>query len=183
MFADDTALTRLTSNSFNDDHPRWSPDGTKILFQSDHDNLETRNGLNYQIYVMNANGTNQVILSNSVAADNQPSFPNGTKIVFASDRDHAGPSDIYVMNANGSNLVRLTVASAPFRNEQPAWSRDATRLAFVSTCDSVIETWQETGDEGEILFKSSLRSNKEIYAMITDGWRDVCNSLSIVGSR
>ncbi|HWN11913.1 MAG TPA: PKD domain-containing protein [Pyrinomonadaceae bacterium] len=212
MFADGTALTRLTSNLFNDDHPRWSPDGTKILFQSDRDNPGTgssdiylmnpdgtgvtrltndpaddstaewspdgakivfqsfRNGVHYQIYVMNANGSNQVNLSNSNAADYQPSWsPNGTKIAFASERDHVGRADVYVMNANGSNLLRLTVASAPFRNEQPAWSRDATRLAFVSNRDSVIESWQETGDEGEILFKSSLRSNKEVYAMSSDG--------------
>ncbi|HZE63172.1 MAG TPA: hypothetical protein VE056_04800, partial [Pyrinomonadaceae bacterium] len=37
MNTDGSGLVRLTNNSYNDDHPRWSPNGTKILFQSDRD--------------------------------------------------------------------------------------------------------------------------------------------------
>jgi len=41
MNADGSSLSRLTSNRFNDDHPRWSPDGARILFQSDRGNRES----------------------------------------------------------------------------------------------------------------------------------------------
>lgn len=34
---------------------------------------------------------------------------------------------------NGSNQTRLTFTSAPFKDEQPAWSPDGARIAFVST--------------------------------------------------
>ena len=44
------AVTRLTNNSTNDERPTWSPDGSKLAFESD------RNG-NFAIYTMNANGT------------------------------------------------------------------------------------------------------------------------------
>jgi len=215
MNADGSSLTRLTNNEFNDDHPRWSPDGTKVLFQSDRDNPETgnadiyvmnangtsqtrltydaaddsaavwspdgakivfqslRNGQYYQVYVTNADGTNQVNTSNSFAADYQPSWsPNGAKIAFASERDsptNFSLSSIYAMNADGTNQTRLTTSSEPFRDEQPAWSRDATKIAFVSTRDSVIETWQETDDEGGILNRSRVRTNKEVYKMNADG--------------
>lgn len=43
MNPDGGSLARLTINDFNDEHPRWSPDGTKIPFQSDRDNPETGN--------------------------------------------------------------------------------------------------------------------------------------------
>ena len=68
-----------------------------------------RNGVNYQVYVMNADGTGQVNVSNSTANDIQPSWsPDGTKIALASDRDQAGFSSIYVISANGTNQTRLT---------------------------------------------------------------------------
>lgn len=215
MHADGSSLARLTINDFNDDHPRWSPDGAKILFHSDRDNPETgnadvyamntdgsgqirltfdiaddssavwspdgskitfqslRNGQYYQIYVMNADGTNQVNISGGIAADYQPSWsPDGSKIAFASERDsptNLSLSYIYVMTATGLNQTRLTFTSEPFRDEQPAWSRDATKIAFVSTRDSVLVTWQETDDEGGVLNRSRVDTNKEVYMMNADG--------------
>jgi Tol biopolymer transport system component len=57
---------------------------------------------------MNANGTNQLRLTNQLADDLSPSFsPDGTKITFVSSRD-AGNFEIYVMDSDGSNQVRLT---------------------------------------------------------------------------
>ena len=74
---------------------------TKIAFVS------TRDG-NHEIYVMNADGTNLINLTNHpTAADQHPSWsPDGRKIAFHSYRD--GNSEIYVMNADGANPIRLT---------------------------------------------------------------------------
>lgn len=212
MNTDGSGQMRLTYNSSNDDNPRWSPNGAKILFQSDRDNPATgypdiyvmnadgsgqtrltsdanddsapvwspngakvafqsaRNGVNYQIYVMNADGSGQVNISNSTANDAQPSWsPDGTKIAFASDRDQAGFSSIYVMNANGSSQTRLTFSGSGFRDEQPAWSPNGMKLAFTSTRDSTVVTWQETDDDGAILVRTKVISNKEIYLMNAGG--------------
>ncbi|MDQ1638475.1 MAG: hypothetical protein QOF62_1814 [Pyrinomonadaceae bacterium] len=223
MNTDGSGLARLTINSSNDDHPRWSPNGTKILFQSDRDSTppdpenpgptkqdiyvmnadgsgqtrlttdsaddcnaewspdgskivfqSLRNGSYYQVYLMNPDGTGQANLSNSSAADLQPSWsPNGSKIAFASERDHAGVPAVYVMNSNGSNQTRLTFTGEPFKDAQPIWSRDALKIAFVSTRDSVIETWQETDDDGNYMQKSAIDTNKEIYLMNADGSNQV----------
>jgi len=168
MNADGSGQTRLTTGAADDCNAEWSPDGTKIIFQS------LRNGAYYQVYSMNADGSSQLNVSNGVTADNQPSWsPNGSQIAFASERDHAGAPGVYVMNANGSNQTRLTFTSAPFRDEQPVWSRDGMKVAFVSTRDSVVETWQETDDDGGLIQKSAIHTNKEIYLMNADGSNQV----------
>lgn len=162
MNAVGTGLARLTTEPNDDSSAAWSPDGNRIVFQS------LRNGTFYQIYSMNADGTNQHNLSNSTGNDLQPSWsPDGSKIAFASER--GGSASIYVMSADGSQQTRLTWGDAPFRDEQPVWSPDGTKLAFTSTRDSVVESWQETDEEGGVIQRSAVRTNREVYVMNADG--------------
>lgn len=59
----------LTNNAAVDGHPRWSPDGTKIAFHT------TRAGTFYQIYLMNADGSNPALLISQDGADTiQPAW-------------------------------------------------------------------------------------------------------------
>ncbi len=95
----------------NGEAPAWSPDGTKIAFQSNRDG-------NYEIYVMNADGSNPTRLTNDPRSDLEPDWsPDGTKIVFASNRD--GSFQIYVMSADGSGVDRLT--NDPAGALEPRW--------------------------------------------------------------
>ena len=118
--ADGSDVTRLTHNSASDGDPNWSPDGTKIAFDSDRDD----NG-NRDIYVMNAaDGSDVTRLTDNPDFDQFPSWsPDGTKIAFASDRDSTnnGQNDaIYVMNAaDGSGQTRLTNTDAFY--SAPDW--------------------------------------------------------------
>jgi len=66
MNADGSNQTRLTNSPGSDLSPAWSPTGSKIAFHS------TRDG-NEEIYVMNANGTGAVNITNDGAFDAGPS--------------------------------------------------------------------------------------------------------------
>lgn len=103
---------------------------------------------NWEIYVMNPDGSGQTRLTNNTAVDNHASWsPDGTKLAFHSDRD--GNREIYTMNADGSGQLRLTTNTSA--DEFPSWSPDGTRIAFVST----------------------RSGNEEIYVMNSDGTNQV----------
>jgi CBS domain-containing protein len=80
MNADGSGQTRLTNNTTEDKYPAWSPDGTKIVFTSARDEpdfpgcLYTPAVCNYEIYVMNADGSGQTNLTNNPAYDSSPDW-------------------------------------------------------------------------------------------------------------
>lgn len=95
---------RLT-NGTGDFRPRYSPDGSKIVFQSNRDGQP-------EIYVMNSNGTAQTRLTNNSAWDTAPAWsPDGTKILFTSLRDGPMSPALYLMNADGSSQTRVTAGT------------------------------------------------------------------------
>ena len=55
-------IHRLTDNQFWEGAPRWSPDGTKIAFRRF---LDKKDYQKWQLFVMNADGTNQQQLTDS----------------------------------------------------------------------------------------------------------------------
>src|SRR5437016_3611984 len=81
---------------------------------------------NYDIYTMNADGSDVTALTNDAAADFLPAWSaDGEKIVFESNR--GGTNGIWVMNADGSGKAQVTAfANAGF----PAWSPDGKKIAF-----------------------------------------------------
>lgn len=124
---------RLTNNPAYDDEPKWSPDGSKILFISDRDG-------NFEIYTMNADGSGQTRITNNPAADGFPAWSHdGTKIAFVrGDLRNPSTFEIFVMNANGSNQIRLTNDSAI--DGVPSWSPDSTKIVFMSGGSSVFDS-------------------------------------------
>ena len=104
-------------------NPSWSPDGSQIAFDSDRDG-------NWEIYVMDADGSNPTNLTNNAADDQRPAWsPDGSKIAFHSNRD-GNLDEIYVMDADGSNPIRLT--NNTDNDHCPSWSPDGSKIAFRS---------------------------------------------------
>ena len=148
MDADGSNVINLTDRNFLDRSPSWSPDGKKIAFtpgnsvyiiNADGSNLRKlinditdpawspdgkriavtfKKDENWEIYVMDIDGTNLIQLTDNPAWDYDPTWsPDGEKIAFTSNRD--GNNEIYVMNADGSNQVNVT--NNPAKDRYPDW--------------------------------------------------------------
>src|SRR5438034_1019792 len=136
MNADGSNPVRLTYDNASDLYPGWSPDGSKITFESDRDG-------NFEIYVMNADGSSPMNLTHNPAHDEHARWsPRGNKIAFSSDRD--GNSEIYVMRSDGSRQTRLT--DDPGVDYGPAWSPDAESIAFATNRDGNFEIYVMQSD-------------------------------------
>jgi Tol biopolymer transport system component len=123
-----------------DIEPAWSPDGTRLLFQSD------RNG-DDELWIEQPDGTGMRNLTGAPRADDrEPAWsPDGTRIAFTSDRGSAhNDAEIVVMSADGSNQV--TVTNSPANDYQPAWSPDGRKIAFVRYADDRGVVWVMNAD-------------------------------------
>ena len=111
---------------------------TKIAFTSDRDG-------NSEIYVINADGTEQTRLTDDPRGDGSPSWsPDGRLIAFASNRD--GDWEVFVMNADGTDKQQLTDDLE--NNTEPVWSPDGRHIAFGSDRKGNVEVFVMDADGG-----------------------------------
>jgi Tol biopolymer transport system component len=136
MNADGSGVTQLTGRlgRFPGEaaSPSWSPDGSKILFTGTL-------GDNSDLFVMNADGTSPVNLTNddSVRDDVGAWSPDGRRIAFVRWAGDPAQPHIHVMNADGSNVRQLTRSNA--LDFWPAWSPDSRQIVFTrETQDGMI---------------------------------------------
>lgn len=129
-----SALTNLTNYSGTDNQPRWSPDGKKIAF------VRTGIGIGHNIWVMDADGSNPMSLTNGATTLNDDPVwsPDGKKIAFVrdfGDGSTGGPGkEIYVMNADfGGGQTNLS--NSPGDDVWPRWSPTGGKIAFLAHRD------------------------------------------------
>lgn len=142
-----TPLTQLTVAQADSLRPAWSPDGSKIAFDS-LGALDGSNAANLStnIWVMNQDGSGRTPLTklthvSGITLGLPPAWsPDGRHIACQSPRaldgsDAASPNNIHniwLMNADGTNqtpLSKLTTTSSV----NPVWSLDGSRIAFESS--------------------------------------------------
>lgn len=85
-----------------------------------------------ELYIANADGTDEQKLLQDSVFDYHPSFSgDGKWIVFTSERNGLGQADLYRARTDGTGIERLT--DDPAVDDQGALSPDGRRVAFVST--------------------------------------------------
>jgi TolB protein len=85
--------------------PDWAPDGSKIAYS------RIVNYPNVEIFVADADGGNEVRLTNNTFLDALPAWsPDGKKIAFESNE--GGDLEIFVMNSDGTGRTQVTNNSA-----------------------------------------------------------------------
>ena len=144
---DGSGLTQLTD--FSSNNGDWSPDGTKIVFQSDAQNEPKDTP---DIYVIDVNGENLTeILDLPEVADFSPRWAaKSDQIMFLSDR--TGHYEVFLMNADGSNVTQITDGGASITHA--SISPDGERIAFVypqGGQNTDLYTIDKSGDVGTVI--------------------------------
>jgi Tol biopolymer transport system component len=135
MRPDGSERTNLTKDpAVNNGVAAFSPDGRQVVFRS------TRDGT-FDLYLMNADGTNVRRLTNDAWRENFPVFsPDGTAVAFSSDRD--GPVDkagnrtfdnyILPLSADGGPGALRRLTTDPGQDAHPWYSPDGQWIVYTS---------------------------------------------------
>jgi len=181
---DGTDLVRLTD--FSSAVPHWSPDGARLVFNSDHDD-EPKDTPDVWGMAVDGTGLTEYIDRPPTADFNAQWSPDGERILFVSDRD--GNYNLYVLTVDDGSLERLTSHTGADFN--PRWSPDGAHIAFVSDRrgnpdiyvmdadgSNVVRLTDESGldrapawspDGNWIVFESDRAGHLDLWIMAADG--------------
>ena len=145
------------SKGCSNDYPAWSPDDQQIVYIH-ADDYVNEIAVNAQVWVMNADGSNQhPLTTDSPTKDQVPNWsPDGMSIAYQSGK--IGDEGIWVMKSDGSDPHQLSGCQAADESPcaegsdfGPVWSPDGTRIAF-------LRSFQDVGT-----------NDRPIYVMNADG--------------
>lgn len=126
---------RLTDNGANDINPYWSPDGSRLAFQSDRDG----DGM-WQIYELNLMTMTVRKLSDGTHNDVDPQYANdGSHIVYRTYPNEGDNSVIAIMDADGNHRAFVTQPGENATN--PVWSPGSRFIAYQSDLDGDLDVY------------------------------------------
>jgi TolB protein len=167
MDGDGTNPRRITENTYSDGFPALSPDGTRIVFDSNRLRAEGEPFNTSDLFVMNADGSGQTSL---VRGSSATWSPDGRKIAFHASASGTGKpinflpgaattdSDIFVMNIDDFLKHRArpqNITNNPAAVDDDAdWSPKGQKIVFTSHA---------------VTDNTDNHTTAEIYLIDTDG--------------
>lgn len=152
-----TSASGAQADGFQSSNPILSPDGTKVAFYSDADNLVPDDTDHLRdIFVKDlATGAITLVAAspyNGGAGTNggdqngftyAPSFsPDGTKIVFGSTTGFGAGNDIYIKDLSTGTTTLVSVSASGVHGNggsyDPVFSPDGTKVAFYTFADNLV---------------------------------------------
>jgi Tol biopolymer transport system component len=167
MNADGSNLVNLTetpedtSDGPQDTSPKWSPDGSRILF------LSTAIEEDAELWVMDRDGANRQQLTDNASPDFGGTWsPDGARVAWSVDDQEHFDFDIWVMDADGSNQAPVT-AEAPeelqFNEWQPDWAPNGRIVYSATTLVPFLD------DEGAFYKIFSMEPDGSDRVMLSEG--------------
>ena len=131
-------LRRLTNTAADDRAPAWSPGSDAIAWSSG-------SGGEFDIRLMNADGTSKQLLAGAPGRDFEPAWdPDGSRVVFATDRN--GTFDLWAVNV--TTEVQTPLVQLPGEEHEPAIAPDRSALAFSYRASGNTDVWVATPSGG-----------------------------------
>jgi TolB protein len=157
----------LTFGPGDKSQPRWSPDGSKLLYAAPGGRDDFGNDLGLDIFVINTDRSGETTnLTRSIGDDFDPTWSHdGTRIAFTSTRINE-LQQVFLIGVTCSPAPETCVVSEPPDNlsegfaveYQPAWSPDGEQLAVIASINQapgriflrpVLREEDKTDDEDE----------------------------------
>jgi Tol biopolymer transport system component len=177
MDSDGSNQVRLTESELIDHSPQFTPDGLKILYCSTNENSIGTGTYDFDICMMNRDGSNKTCLTKEQSCHIYPPFvgqgilsenmmlkpgisSDGTRIVFSSYDWKSGNNWVLVMDADGGNC---RVVSASDFMVAPTFAPGNSKIVFMShregkydlyemNLDGAKQTKLTVGTPGHVLF-------------------------------
>lgn len=140
IFVADLATRRvrqLTSGNYYEHSIQWSPDGTEIMFVSNH-GADPDRVFNYDVFAVTVASGAQRQITHTASPEYEPVWsPDGRRIAFLGTKRPLTSSEttmedthVWVMNADGSHRKEVGLA-VDNRQRAPRWSPDGSSLYTV----------------------------------------------------